>query len=265
MAFSFFGRHQHVVPTAVMAGYPSANVSQVSPHGTDTADRVSTPFQIGDKGVRLHDMAEPKTPRARNARPATTNGSSLAGQLLVAMPTMRDKRFVRSVIYMCTHTADGAMGLIINQRAPHIDFPDLLEQLGIVPGRTDESIPPDVLDMDVHVGGPVDSKRGFVLHTADYMVDKTTMVVDQRICLTATVDVLKAIASGRGPRQAMLALGYAGWGAGQLDAEMQANGWLHCPADATLIFGRKLEAKYELAMSKIGIDMSHLVAEAGHA
>jgi putative transcriptional regulator len=193
------------------------------------------------------------------------NGSCLAGQLLVAMPTMRDKRFVRSVIYMCTHTSDSAMGLILNQRAPHIDFPDLLEQLGIVPGQTEESIPPDVLDMDVHIGGPVDTKRGFVLHTADYTVDKTTMMIDNRICLTATVDVLKAIARGKGPRQSLLALGYAGWGAGQLDAEIQANGWLHCPADPALIFGRKLEAKYELAMSKIGIDMSHLVSEAGHA
>jgi putative transcriptional regulator len=197
--------------------------------------------------------------------PQDTNGSSLAGQLLVAMPTMRDKRFARSVIYMCTHSAESAMGLIINQRAPHIDFPDLLEQLGIVPGHADESIPPDILDMDVQVGGPVDTKRGFVLHTADYRADKTTMFIDQHICLTATVDVLKAIAKGRGPRQSILALGYAGWGAGQLDAEIQANGWLHCPADTGLVFGRKLEAKYELAMSKIGIDMSHLVSEVGHA
>jgi putative transcriptional regulator len=221
--------------------------------------------QAAPKDVRLCNMAAPRSLRPRGASRLNNTSSSLAGQLLVAMPTMRDKRFVRSVIYVCTHTPEQAMGLIINQRAPHIDFPDLLEQLGIVPGRADEGIPPDVLDMDVHIGGPVDSKRGFVLHSADYIVDKTTMVIDQRICLTATVDVLKAIASGRGPRQAMLALGYAGWGAGQLDAEMQANGWLHCQPDASLVFGRKLEAKYELAMSKIGIDMSHLVSEAGHA
>jgi putative transcriptional regulator len=206
-----------------------------------------------------------KSAGARAAAKDEINGSSLAGQLLIAMPTMRDKRFVRSVIYMCTHTNDGAMGLILNQRAPHIDFPDLLEQLNIVPGQTEQSIPPDILDMDVHIGGPVDTKRGFVLHTADYMVDQTTMVIDNRICLTATIDVLKAIACGKGPRQALLALGYAGWGAGQLDAEIQANGWLHCPADPTLIFGRKLEAKYELAMTKIGVDMSHLVSDAGHA
>jgi putative transcriptional regulator len=219
-------------------------------------------------------MADPKkhdaSKRAATRSPGLSSGnpidgSSLAGQLLVAMPTMRDKRFARSVVYMCAHTPDSAMGLIINQRAPHIDFPDLLEQLGIVPGRTDESIPPDVLDMDVQVGGPVDTKRGFVLHTADYFVDKSTLAINQGICLTATVDVLKAIALGKGPRHALLALGYAGWDAGQLDAEIQANGWLHCPADAGLVFGRKLEAKYELAMSKIGIDMSHLVSDAGHA
>jgi putative transcriptional regulator len=210
-------------------------------------------------------MADSRKTTGARAVPKSSNGSSLAGQLLVAMPTMRDKRFARSVIYMCTHSGDGAMGLIINQRAPHIDFPDLLEQLGIVPGHADESIPPDVFDMDVQVGGPVDTKRGFVLHTSDYMVDKTTMVIDNRICLTATVDVLKAIAKGKGPRQALLALGYAGWGAGQLDAEIQANGWLNCPADTAIIFGRKLEAKYEMAMSKIGIDMSHLVSDAGHA
>jgi putative transcriptional regulator len=225
----------------------------------------NNPFQASAKGGRLRDMVDSRKSSGARAAAHSTDGSSLAGQLLVAMPTMRDKRFVRSVIYMCTHTSDSAMGLILNQRAPHIDFPDLLEQLGIVPGQSEQSIPPEVLDMEVHIGGPVDAKRGFVLHTADYMVDKTTMVIDNRICLTATVDVLKAIAAGRGPRQALLALGYAGWGAGQLDAEIQANGWLHCPADPNLIFGRKLEAKYELAMSKIGIDMSHLVSDAGHA
>jgi putative transcriptional regulator len=190
------------------------------------------------------------------------DNSYLDGQLLVAMPIMTDKRFARSVIYMCAHSAEGAMGLIINQRAPHISFSELLEQLSIDGnGRAK----PDLSDIDVHVGGPVETGRGFVLHSADYYVEDSTLPIDDGVSLTATIDILKAIAGGKGPGRAILALGYAGWRPGQLESEIQANGWLHCPADLDLLFDRDLDQKYERAMSKIGIDPSHLVSEAGHA
>ena len=180
------------------------------------------------------------------------------------MPIMTDKRFARSVIYMCAHSADGAMGLIINQRAPHISFPELLGQLSIA-GAGGDAIQPDLIDMNVHVGGPVETGRGFVLHSADYFADDSTLPIDDGICLTATIDILKAIAGGKGPGRSILALGYSGWRPGQLESEIAGNGWLHCPADLDLLFDRDLEQKYERAMSKIGVDPSHLVSEAGHA
>ena len=193
----------------------------------------------------------------------THDDSYLDGQLLVAMPIMTDKRFARSVIYLCAHSAEGAMGLIINQRAPHISFSELLEQLSIGGGNGEDK--PDLADIDVHVGGPVETGRGFVLHSSDYYVADSTLPIDDGVSLTATIDILKAIAGGKGPGKAILALGYAGWRPGQLESEIQANGWLHCPADLDLLFDRDLDQKYERAMSKIGIDPSHLVSEAGHA
>ena len=189
----------------------------------------------------------------------------LDGQLLIAMPCMSDKRFARSVIYMCAHTSDGAMGLIVNQRAPHISFSELLGQLSIEGDDGDEDRRPDLMNVDVYVGGPVETGRGFVLHSADYFVADSTLSIDGEVSLTATVDILKAIASGKGPSRAMLALGYAGWRPGQLEDEIQANGWLHCPCDLDLLFDRNVDQKYERALSKIGVDPSHLVAEAGHA
>jgi putative transcriptional regulator len=194
-----------------------------------------------------------------------TQDGYLDGQLLIAMPIMSDKRFARSVIYLCAHSAEGAMGLIINQRAPHISFPELLGQLSIGTSDGDDSMQSELIDMQVHVGGPVETARGFVLHSADYFVDDSTLPIDDGVCLTATIDILKAIAGGKGPDRAILALGYAGWRAGQLESEIAANGWLHCPADLDLLFNTDLEQKYERAMSKIGIDPSHLVSEAGHA
>jgi putative transcriptional regulator len=188
----------------------------------------------------------------------------LEGQLLLAMPVMTDRRFARSVIYMCAHSAEGAMGLIVNQRAPHIGFRELLKQLKIAPDNG-ESILVGRAEMDVHVGGPVETGRGFVLHSSDYYAADSTLAIDEGVSLTATIDILKAIATGKGPDKAILALGYAGWRAGQLESEIAANGWLHCPADLDLLFDRNLEQKYERAMSKIGIDPSHLVSEAGHA
>jgi putative transcriptional regulator len=181
----------------------------------------------------------------------------LTGQLLIAMPQMQDTRFERSVIYLCVHNADGAMGLVINQLADELSLPDLLEQLGIDSGE-------DEVGMPIHVGGPVESGRGFVLHTSDY-AQGSTIQVNETVSLTATVDILKDIAEGRGPRRALLALGYAGWGAGQLDGEIQQNSWLNVNADESLLFGDQPDTKWEQSLAKLGIDLSLLSGEAGHA
>ena len=184
-------------------------------------------------------------------------GQYLAGQLLIAMPGMQDPRFARSVIYMCAHNAEGAMGLVINQVLDLLTFPDLLEQLGIETKGLRDPI-------NVHFGGPVESGRGFVLHSADY-VKEATLVVDENIALTATVDILRAIAIGDGPTRSLLALGYAGWSPGQLDEEFKANGWLSVAPDNELVFGPKLETKWDQALAKMGIDPRMLSGDAGHA
>ena len=176
---------------------------------------------------------------------------------------MGDKRFQRSVIYMCTHSADGAMGIIINQRAKNLSFTSLLVQLQIA--RRDQADDLELDHMGVHVGGPVASERGFVLHSNDYCVDDATLRIRDGICLTATVDILRAIAAGKGPERSLLALGYSGWASGQLESEIQANGWLHCEADQELVFAPDLDQKYDLALARIGINPSHLVSDAGHA
>jgi len=218
----------------------------------------ASPFQEQGTNASLNPMAV----RRKTRRGGKTN--YLDGQFLVAMPVMTDKRFARSVIYMCAHSADGAMGLIVNQRAPHISFPQLLGQLSITTDNGSHDLT-EIVDMDVHVGGPVETSRGFVLHSSDYFVADSTLPIDEGVSLTATVDILRAIAGGKGPNRAILALGYAGWRPGQLENEIQANGWLHCPPDLDVLFDRNLDQKYERAMSKIGIDPSHLVSEAGHA
>ncbi len=182
---------------------------------------------------------------------------SLTGQLLVAMPAIGDPRFERTVIYLCAHGPEGAMGLVVNRLLDNLTFPDLLRQLNIDADGIDDRI-------EVHFGGPVDSGRGFVLHSADFQQD-STMVVDDEIALTATVDILRAIADGRGPFRSMLALGYAGWGPGQLDGEILANGWLSVPADSDLVFGPDQDSKWERAMAKVGIDPLLLSGDAGHA
>lgn len=186
-----------------------------------------------------------------------TTESSLTGQLLVAMPQMADSRFTRTVIYLCAHSEEGAMGLVINRLIDSLTFPSLLEQLGMEP----EDV---TADMPIHFGGPVEASRGFVLHSADYLQD-STLVIDDEIALTATIDVLRAIASGGGPKRRVLALGYAGWAPGQLDSEIQANGWMLVPPDPELVFGDDNEAKWQRALAKIGIDLSLLSSEAGHA
>ena len=187
----------------------------------------------------------------------TSDEMYLSGQLLIAMPGMMDPRFEKSVIYICAHNSDGAMGLVINRPFDSLTFPELLEQLEIVPKGDEESI-------RVLFGGPVEQARGFVLHSPDYLQD-VSLVVDENIALTATIDILRAIAGGTGPNNCLLALGYAGWGAGQLDLEIKNNGWLSVGADEDLIFGGDLDDKWEQAMAKIGIDPRMLSDGAGHA
>jgi putative transcriptional regulator len=189
----------------------------------------------------------------------------LDGQMLVAMPGMADERFVRSVIYICAHSQDGAMGIIVNHPAQKVTFSEILVQLDVLAADSTIRLPAQIDAVPVVKGGPVEAGRGFVLHTADYFIDNSTLPIDESVSLTATLDILRAIAEGKGPRRAVLALGYAGWSPGQLETEIQANGWLNCPADTSLIFDPALDDKYQRALRKIGIDPSMLSAEAGHA
>lgn len=193
------------------------------------------------------------------------NNKYLNNQMLVAMPNIGDDRFDKSVIYVCAHSADGAMGIIVNKPANGISLPSLLEQLGINHKDDYINIPKSARDVAIQIGGPVESNRGFVLHSTDYFSSTNTMPIDKEIGLTSTLDVLRAISRGRGPKQALLALGYAGWGPGQLDKEILSNGWLHCDADNELIFARDCDAKYDSALAKIGVDPALLSITAGHA
>src|SRR4030088_1985976 len=207
-----------------------------------------------------------KLKRGQGSRAEDGSGQGyLDGQLLIAMPVMEDERFARSVIYVCAHSSEGAMGIIVNRPAGSIDFSELLVQLKIIDKANSIKLPENAESMKVLKGGPVDTGRGFVLHTSDFFIEDATLPIDDGICLTATVDILKAIARGGGPKHAILALGYAGWAPGQLEAEIQGNGWLHCAADPDLIFGSDIEEKYLRALHKIGIDPGMLSNEAGHA
>jgi putative transcriptional regulator len=194
------------------------------------------------------------------------NGRSyLDGQCLIAMPGMSDARFARSVIYLCAHSEDGAMGIVVNKPASDTHFPELLVQLDVIPPDEAIRLPSQAEKLKVLRGGPVETKRGFVLHSSDFFLESATLPIDDGICLTATLDILRAIALGSGPENAVLALGYAGWGAGQLESEIQSNGWLHCAADHELLFDDVLETKYERALHKLGIDQAFLSKDAGHA
>src|ERR1700704_4779616 len=179
---------------------------------------------------------EGKRPRIVRRKAAGVGDNSsdrgyLDGQLLIAMPVMEDERFARSVIYVCAHSSEGAMGIIVNRPAGSVDFPELLVQLNIVDKANQIKLPQNAESMKVLKGGPLDPGRGFVLHSSDFFIEDATLPIDDGICLTATVDILKAIARGGGPKHAVLALGHAGWGPGQLETEIQGNGWLHCAAD----------------------------------
>jgi putative transcriptional regulator len=181
----------------------------------------------------------------------------LTGQLLIAMPAMPDARFSRSVIYICSHGPNGTMGLVLNRLFGNSGFRTLLEQLNIAPSiRTP--------DLPVHYGGPVETGRGFVLHSCDYQRDGTVRI-DDNISLSATVEILQAIADGDGPERVLMTLGYTGWGAGQMEAEMMPNSWITAPADDALLFGGDLETKWERSLAKIGISPMLLSGEAGHA
>jgi putative transcriptional regulator len=181
----------------------------------------------------------------------------LTGQLLIAMPAMEDPRFSQSVIYLCAHTPEGAMGLVLNRPLQRPKFDDLLRQLEVAPA-------PPARRITLCAGGPMDNARGFVLHTTDW-TGEGSLRVDDTVALTASLDVLKAIAEGHGPREGLLALGYAGWGPGQLDAEIQQNAWLSVPADETIVFDGDHDTKWRRALGKLNIDPLLLSGAAGHA
>ena len=181
----------------------------------------------------------------------------LTGQLLIAMPSMSDPRFARAVVYICSHSPSGAMGLIINRLFGEADFRMLLGQLEI-----DVSL--GTPDVPVQFGGPVEMGRGFVLHSGEYLREGTTRI-DEQIAVTATVEIVRDIADGNGPERRLMALGYAGWGAGQLEDEVKDNGWLTVAADEEILFGSDLETKWDRAMAKIGISPAMLSDTAGHA
>jgi putative transcriptional regulator len=197
--------------------------------------------------------------------PQQGKGGFLDGQLLIAMPGMLDDRFSRAVIYVCAHSDEGAMGIVVNRPAERVDFPQLLVQLKVIGPDEAIQLPEEASSVLVLDGGPVDTGRGFVLHSNDFSIANSTLPIGGGVSLTATVDILQAIARGSGPDQAVLALGYAGWAAGQLEAEILHNGWLSCPADPSLIFNTPLNLKYERALRKAGIDLGRLSSDAGHA
>ncbi|MEM1420752.1 MAG: YqgE/AlgH family protein [Pseudomonadota bacterium] len=203
-------------------------------------------------------MATHRLPPDHSVTADAAPESSLAGQMLVAMPGIGDPRFERSVIYIFAHQDSGAMGLVVNHSTRDIDFAELLSQLEL-------ELPEGAPTPPVRIGGPVETERGFVLHSPDYHRDEATLKVDDEISMTATVDVLHAIAAGEGPTEAFFALGYAGWGPGQLESEILSNGWLHCQADKDLVFGDDDDDKWGLALEKIGVDPSKLSAASGSA
>lgn len=191
--------------------------------------------------------------------------SYLDGKFLIAMPALDEGDFSRSVIYMCAHSAEGAMGLIINKPLDHLSFPDLLVQLEIIPDEKRIRLPTEARSMRVHRGGPVDTGRGFVLHTSDFHLDASTLPISEELSLTATVEILKAIAEGRGPEHSLLTLGYAGWAPGQLESEIVDNGWLITDADPEIIFGADDGDRYRRALATLGVDLAALSPVSGRA
>ena len=187
-----------------------------------------------------------------------TDKTNLDGKLLIAMPGIGDSNFDKSVIYMCSHSEEGAMGLIINKPAPDLALKDLLDQLSITPDQ------PIKLD-SIHIGGPVEHGRGFVLHSRDYVAKEATLDVTETVGMTASLEILEDISNGAGPEQCLLALGYSGWGPGQLETEIQSNGWLISDASDDLLFETDDDVKWDAALKTLGIDARMLSAEGGRA
>lgn len=187
-----------------------------------------------------------------------TQDMDLTGKLLIAMPGMGDPRFAHSVVLLCAHSPDGAMGLILNKPTSDLRLRDLLEQLSIAPTGQTRNLP-------VHFGGLVEHGRGFVLHDRGYQSTLTSLEVNADFAMTATLDILEDLARGTGPERALLALGYAGWGPGQLESELAHNGWLTCDADVELVFDTPNPTKWEAALTRLGISPLMLSSDAGRA
>jgi putative transcriptional regulator len=183
---------------------------------------------------------------------------NLTGKLLIAMPAMGDPRFEQSVVLICAHSDEGAMGLIVNKPTGEVALSDMLEQLSIDHG-------PESRQLDVSFGGPVEQTRGFVLHSLDYVSNVNTLKVQSVFGLTATLDILEALAKGRGPERALVAIGYAGWGPGQLEDELSQNAWLTCDANMELVFDLPDQGKWDGALKSLGVDALMLSSDAGHA
>lgn len=183
--------------------------------------------------------------------------NSLAGHLLIATPMVQDSCFARSVVYLCSHSKEGAMGIIINYPVQNLYLNDVLGQLDITSGSTAESFP-------VHFGGPVEANRGFIVHSADYHAEGS-LIVQNGITVSSNIAVLHDLAQGRGPAQGMLVLGYAGWSNGQLESEIESGSWIVVPASTELVFDTQNETKWNVAISTLGIDLGHFSHQVGHA
>jgi putative transcriptional regulator len=192
-----------------------------------------------------------------------TKRTSLKGKLLIAMPSIQGDDFSRSVVFLCEHNKDGAMGLVINKPAPRMFFDDLVAKLDLAPKGS--AIRDEVLQIPILLGGPVKQFQGFVLHSSDYFSAAESLRITPEFILTATVDVLREIAKGKGPSRKLLTLGYAGWSPGQLEDELKRNGWLHCDADLDLVFSSHKEGLHHAALAKLGVDPRMLSTESGHA
>lgn len=204
------------------------------------------------------DDGSPHVTQAPVRKRAVEGENFLEGKLLIALPGMPDPRFEKSVIYMCAHSVEGAMGIMINRAVEGVQFRELMEKLEL-------DVASEVNDVPILYGGPVETGRGFVLHSGDYESADSTLSVSDDVSLTATIDILRALGQGKGPKKALFALGYAGWGPGQIEDEIRANGWLHCDSDAKLLFESQLGSRWKEALRKLGIDASGLTAHAGQA
>jgi putative transcriptional regulator len=181
----------------------------------------------------------------------------LTGKLLIAMPYLPDPRFNQSVIYVCGHDETGAMGLVVNKPLYTVTFKELIEQMNL-PAHN------DMPDFPIHYGGPVEIGRGFVLHTIDYLTE-TSVIINGEFALTATLEVLRAMSSGRGPKNTILALGYVGWDEQQLEKEIQENGWIVIEPTPELVFSDDFDDMWRSAMLSIGVDPNNITLDAGHA